>query len=356
MDASWNFGGPLPCVSTPFAPPLLPSRRGSVTDPVAPHSAAMPYTHQPYATAVLHTDHMCPSTVAFLERQRWQQRPLPLSLSLSLSLRRASGSSPSSTATPSPIIQSLGGCSSSERDPLSPDNCDALRSATLHASEAFAGDAWQGDVFAPTPPRSVASTPIIAAAAPVARHIALAGQCEFLSVTPITAVRHHKQNAPRNRLFFGQVRFETTGADLRGLIYATCGVVARKVEARGSGCFVVHFETSEQMERAKWLHHRVLFDHTGVWFARTAEQQGALLRHAARNNTGPDADVRLPRDAMVVEEGKFTRAERTAAARSGEAQRAAIASVALLGTSLAAGGCCCCCSTYMCARCGENLF
>lgn len=139
-----------------------------------------------------------------------------------------------------------------------------------------------------------------------AYHAPLAGHCEFLQVPQINPVERPTPTFPCFRLFLGQVRFETTAAEVRWIIRNTAGVVALKIEPRGTGCFLAYFRTYEEMIQVKCLHKRLLFDHTGVWFARTPTQAEALHYYVSHYLGHVGRGFRLPKDTMVVEEEKST--------------------------------------------------
>lgn len=105
-------------------------------------------------------------------------------------------------------------------------------------------------------------------------------------------------------LFIGQVRFETTCADLRWIIRRVTGTLALKIEPRGVGCFIGYFKSSRDADSVRRLHKRLLFDHSGVWFARTALEVESLFDYSIKTLPGISRRCHLPRDCMTVEEVK----------------------------------------------------
>ena len=134
-------------------------------------------------------------------------------------------------------------------------------------------------------------------------HVSLWGRCELIQTPEIAPV---ECPTPVNAfpLFLGQVRFETTPADLRWILRRVANVLALKCELRGNGCFIVYLKSSADADAVRRLHKRLLFDHSGVWFARNEREVDVLFDYA--NNTLPFVSRRchLPRDCMVVEEVK----------------------------------------------------
>ncbi|KPI88021.1 hypothetical protein ABL78_2897 [Leptomonas seymouri] len=105
-------------------------------------------------------------------------------------------------------------------------------------------------------------------------------------------------------LFIGQVRFETTPAELLWLIHRTCGACASHLESRGAGCYLLYCRSEADLTLVRSLHKRILFDIGGVWLARTADEVDALCEHVALDAAVLSKKARLPRDSMVVEELK----------------------------------------------------
>lgn len=155
-------------------------------------------------------------------------------------------------------------------------------------------------------------------------HRALEGRCRFIAFPPhITAdengtttgggnnknngrstggVDHSIRNLPA--LFIGQVRFETTSAELIWLVQRICGACASHLEGRGAGCYLLYCKSEADLPLVRSLHKRVLFDVGGVWLARTAEEVDALCEYVALDASLLSRSARLPRDSMVVEELK----------------------------------------------------
>ena len=105
-------------------------------------------------------------------------------------------------------------------------------------------------------------------------------------------------------LFIGQVRFETTPAELLWLIHRTCGACASHLESRGAGCYLLYCRSEADLTLVRSLHKRILFDIGGVWLARTADEVDALCEYVALDAAVLSKKARLPRDSMVVEELK----------------------------------------------------
>ncbi|KAG5475299.1 hypothetical protein LSCM1_03412 [Leishmania martiniquensis] len=105
-------------------------------------------------------------------------------------------------------------------------------------------------------------------------------------------------------LFIGQVRFETTSAELLWLVHRTCGACASHLESRGAGCYLLYCKSEADLRLVRSLHKRVLFDIGGVWLARTASEVDAMCEYIALDAPLLSKKARLPRDSMVVEELK----------------------------------------------------
>jgi hypothetical protein len=136
-------------------------------------------------------------------------------------------------------------------------------------------------------------------------HTCLTGQCEFVQPPHMTPVDHPTPQFPCFRLFLGQIRFESSAAEVRWIIRHLTGITAVKVEARGVGCFLAYFRTAEEANSVKLIHKRVLFDRTGIWFARTPAQTEMMQHYIDNSLHTIPRSVRLPKDAMVVEEEKL---------------------------------------------------
>ncbi|CAG9576670.1 conserved hypothetical protein [Leishmania major strain Friedlin] len=105
-------------------------------------------------------------------------------------------------------------------------------------------------------------------------------------------------------LFIGQVRFETTAAELLWLVHRTCGACASHLESRGAGCYLLYCKSEADLTLVRSLHKRILFDIGGVWLARTADEVDAMCEYIALDAPLLSKKARLPRDSMVVEELK----------------------------------------------------
>jgi hypothetical protein len=141
-----------------------------------------------------------------------------------------------------------------------------------------------------------------------AYHTALFGQCEWIQPPPVPLVDQPTPAFPCYRLFLGQIRFETTPAEVKWIVQYVTGVQALKVESRGIGCFLAYFQTYDDMVTTQQLHKRILFDHSGIWFARTDEQSQAMQNYVRQALGRIGRGFRLPKDMMVVEEEKLQRA------------------------------------------------
>lgn len=135
-------------------------------------------------------------------------------------------------------------------------------------------------------------------------HVPLWNRCEFIQ---IPAMFDNVDYTPVNNalsLFIGQVRFEATAAELKWLLQYVAGVVCTKVEHRGLGCFSIFLKSEAEIQAIHRIHKRVLFDHSGVWFARTVEECEALFDYVSNRLPYISRKAHLPRDSLVVEEQK----------------------------------------------------
>ncbi|CCW71112.1 unnamed protein product [Phytomonas sp. Hart1] len=105
-------------------------------------------------------------------------------------------------------------------------------------------------------------------------------------------------------LFIGQVRFETTPAELLWMIRRVSGAYVCHFESRGAGCYIIHCRSETDLQLIRGIHKRVLFDIGGVWLARTAEEIDALCEYVSLDAAVLSRKAHLPRDSMVVEERK----------------------------------------------------
>lgn len=136
-------------------------------------------------------------------------------------------------------------------------------------------------------------------------HKNLVDKLEFIQAPHVTSAGAPMINQPCYRVFIGQVRFETTAAEMRWLIHYLTGISAIKVEVRGMGCFMAYFSTYDEVHRVCELRFRLLFDHNGVWFARHPEQAEILQRYVSCYVSSIGRGFRLPKDMMVIEEEKY---------------------------------------------------
>jgi len=137
-------------------------------------------------------------------------------------------------------------------------------------------------------------------------HASLMGKCEFVVVPVIEAVDRYSSPDTPHRLFLGQIRFEMTPAQMRWLLWKVACIEAVKVEptARSQGCFIVHLKCAEDLNRVRALHKRLLFDHSGVWFARDSFECDLMQQYLDSIVPYQGRGYRLPKDSMVVEQQK----------------------------------------------------
>jgi hypothetical protein len=136
-------------------------------------------------------------------------------------------------------------------------------------------------------------------------HRSLVDRLEFIEPPFVTDAGVGLIRSACFRLFIGQIRFETTAAEMRWLIHYLTGISALKVELRGMGCCMAYFETYEEIQQVCTLRARLLFDHTGVWYARDDEQRAVLQRYVAYYVSQIGRGFRLPKDTCVLEEERF---------------------------------------------------
>ena len=223
------------------------------------------YRHNPYAGVVVAT------TIADLEMS-WKAPPPPYMPMMI---------SPHPTASASPL-----------RRTNSNSHSQSMNSGTIPCSNQYA--------YLPPPiPSGVPHGTV---------HCSLSDTVQFLTpaeylselLPPESSIPATPSEVSKT-LFLGQIRFETTTSDIRQIIHFTTGVVAARVESRNVGCFVVYLRDEDEMELIRSLHKRLLFDHTGIWFAETAEMVETLTQYV--NHELPFMfKTRLPKDSMVVEE------------------------------------------------------
>lgn len=143
-------------------------------------------------------------------------------------------------------------------------------------------------------------------------HTSLVGWCEYIAVfataqplpMPPPPVDLSNEGRPVFQLFFGQLRFEATAAELRWLVFVATGACVTNAVRRGIGCFVADFASAGDLALARTLRGSVLYDHNGVWVARAPEQQRRLAEYIARGEFVAERRHRLPKGLVVVEEVK----------------------------------------------------
>lgn len=185
-------------------------------------------------------------------------------------------------------------------------------STTSHSTE----DSPTGSTGYRTPPQRPSDSPRTPAADLGTEHAKfLEDHLDFIVPPRINPVDTSDLPTSEHCLFLGHLKFETTPADVRWLIKKLCGVTALKAEFRGNGCVVVYLANEKDELAVRGLNRRVLFDHGGMWFARTAKAVDVLMDYVEKvlpRLGGRRRCLRLPRDSLVVEE---SRSAKKAAAR-----------------------------------------
>ena len=144
-------------------------------------------------------------------------------------------------------------------------------------------------------------------------HTALESHCEFILLPPSGSLPQPTTGTKTDfSVFFGQLRFSTSPAQLTWLIAyltdSTCTPL--KTRRSGQGCFTVSFATSEEQARVLQLQDRLLFDAAGVWYARGEEGKQRLHQYAEDSMAYFAVQAGLPKSTVVV------RGNRVAVARS----------------------------------------
>lgn len=161
---------------------------------------------------------------------------------------------------------------------------------------------------ADSPPTPV-SLEATSSAISVSEHGRFLGEKLDFIVTP-TDLRYvdHDVTPKARCLFIGQLRFETSAEELRFLIERLAGATPLRAEARGPGCFVVYVGSEADEVLVRTLNRRLLFDHNGVWFARTPDATEILLDYVETTlptlRSSRRRALRLPRDCIVVEDSR----------------------------------------------------
>jgi hypothetical protein len=142
-------------------------------------------------------------------------------------------------------------------------------------------------------------------------HAFLAESCEYIVPPKINPIEHETPLRART-LFVGQLKFETTPAEVRWIIHSLLGVTALKVDARGPGCFVVYLASEADELAVRSLNRRILMDHTGFWYARTQDGCDAMIDYVEKvlprlGMGNKKRSLHLPRDCIVVEESRCRR-------------------------------------------------
>jgi hypothetical protein len=167
----------------------------------------------------------------------------------------------------------------------------------------------EGSVGSRTPPCEPTECPWMVGFKP--EHAFLSETCEFIVPPKLNPVEHETPTRART-LFIGQLKFETTPAEVRWIIHCLVGVTALKVDARGPGCFVAYLASEGDELAVRTLNRRVLMDHTGFWFARTQEGCDAMIDYVEKvlprlGMGNKKRSLHLPRDCIVVEESRARR-------------------------------------------------
>lgn len=155
---------------------------------------------------------------------------------------------------------------------------------------------------------------------------ALAADLEFIVPPNIEAVDQELPASSRC-LFMGHLRFETTTADVRWMIKSLTGVNPLRCDIRGNGCCVIYLLNDADVTAVRALNRRVLFDHHGFWFARTPEAVDVLMDYVEQQipalnqmPSGKRRALRLPRDALVVEDSRSSKHHRRSAVAKNQQQ------------------------------------
>jgi hypothetical protein len=163
-----------------------------------------------------------------------------------------------------------------------------------------------------TPPQGPQDSPRSSAPELASEHAKyLGGHLEFVVPPRINPVENAELPTSSHCLFLGHLKFETSPADVRWLLKRLCGVTVLRAEFRGNGCCVVYLASENDEMAVRSLNRRVLFDHNGVWFARTAAAVDILLDYVEKvlprlcGKYGRHRPcLRLPRDSLVVEDSR----------------------------------------------------
>ena len=144
----------------------------------------------------------------------------------------------------------------------------------------------------------------------------LAHACDYIVPPQITPTDPAELPASARCLFIGHLRFETTTADVRWMIKKLTDVNPLRADIRGNGCCVVYLSSEQDANAVRLLSRRILFDRHGFWFARTGDSVDILMDYVekvlpALGCTGTKRrSLRLPRDAIVVEDSRSSKQHR----------------------------------------------
>jgi len=140
--------------------------------------------------------------------------------------------------------------------------------------------------------------------------------CDFIVPPQITPTDPAELPASSRCLFIGHLRFETTTADVRWIVKKLTDVNPLRADIRGNGCCVVYLSSEQDANAVRLLSRRILFDRHGFWFARTGDSVDILMDYVekvlpALGCTGTKRrSLRLPRDAIVVEDSRSSKSNR----------------------------------------------
>lgn len=144
----------------------------------------------------------------------------------------------------------------------------------------------------------------------------LAHACDYIVPPEISPTDPAELPASARCLFIGHLRFETTTADVRWIIKKLTDVNPLRADIRGNGCCVVYLSSEADADAVRLLSRRILFDRHGFWFARTGDAVDVLMDYVekvlpALGCTGAKRrSLRLPRDAIVVEDSRSSKQHR----------------------------------------------
>ena len=140
--------------------------------------------------------------------------------------------------------------------------------------------------------------------------------CDFIVPPEITPTDPAELPASSRCLFIGHLRFETTTADVRWIVKKLTDVNPLRADIRGNGCCVVYLASEADANAVRLLSRRILFDRHGFWFARTGDAVDIMMDYVEKVLPGLGCtgakrrSLRLPRDAIVVEDSRSSKSNR----------------------------------------------